>query len=80
MAQVCENCNKRRQYGHSVSHSKRRTNTTYKVNLQSRRVMDHGKSLTVKLCTKCIKLLKKREEAGVAVPFQLQYHKIAKEA
>lgn len=80
MAQVCANCAKSRQYGHSVSHSKRRTNTTFKVNLHARRVIQNGEGMTVKLCTKCIKLLKKREDAGQAVPFHLQYHKAVRES
>jgi len=54
MAQMCEYCAKRRQHGNLVSHSKRRTRTTFKVNLHARRVMENGVGRTAKLCANCI--------------------------
>ena len=44
--------------GHRVSHSKRRTNHGFKVNLQKKTFVLNGKKVTVKLCTNCIKLYK----------------------
>jgi large subunit ribosomal protein L28 len=44
---------KRKQYGHNVSHSKRRTNRVWKPNLQ-------GKKVKVKISTNAIRSLKKK--------------------
>lgn len=64
MAAKCEYCEKTRHYGHKVSHSKRRANRTWKVNLHSRRVEVDGRGRRAKLCTNCIKLLSKRQREG----------------
>ncbi|MCL4354344.1 50S ribosomal protein L28 [Patescibacteria group bacterium] len=62
MAMICDNCKKGIMHGHNVSHSKRRTNRIFKPNLQYTRVMVLGKSVRMRLCTKCIKLYKKNEK------------------
>lgn len=59
MAFKCENCTKGIMYGHNVSHSKRRTNRTFKPNLQMARLEVNGRMVRARLCTKCIKLGKK---------------------
>lgn len=59
MAMQCFMCHKGVQYGHNVSHSKRRTNRTFKPNLQSARVIVNGESKRVKLCTKCLRMYKR---------------------
>ena len=59
MAMRCSNCNKGSMYGHRVSHAKNRTNYKFKPNLQKKTVFENGKKLSMKLCTNCIKLLKK---------------------
>ncbi len=61
MAFRCDNCNKGIMYGHNVSHSKRRTNRTFKPNLQNKRIMVGGTMKRVKLCANCIKLMRKIE-------------------
>lgn len=61
MAFKCDNCNKGVMYGHKVSHSKRRTNRTFKPNLQNKRIMVDGAMKRVKLCANCIKLMRKIE-------------------
>ena len=58
MAMKCENCLKGIMYGHNVSHSKRRTNRVFKPNLHFQRVIVDGRSQRIKLCTKCVRLLK----------------------
>lgn len=62
MAFKCDNCNKGIMYGHNVSHSKRRTNRVFRPNLQSKKIMVAGVMTRVKLCTNCIKLMRKLRE------------------
>lgn len=59
MSKVCEVCGKGRMSGHKVSHSNRKANKTWDVNLQSTTLMVDGKEKSVKACTKCIKTSKK---------------------
>jgi len=61
MAMKCDNCSKGIMYGHNVSHSKRKTNRTFKPNLQYTVVKVNGKQKRVKLCTGCIKLIRKQK-------------------
>lgn len=74
MAALCDFCAKRRQYGNLVSHSKRRTPTSFKVNLHRRRVIVGGVGRSMKLCTNCIKLLRKKQKAGERTPVTLITH------
>lgn len=67
MALKCDNCSKGIMWGHKVSHSKRRTNRVFKPNIQNKKITVNGRDIRVKLCTNCIKLLKKREEDARAV-------------
>ena len=55
----CLMCRKGVQYGHNVSHSKRRTLRTFKPNLHSTKVVINGSPKRVKLCTKCLRMYKK---------------------
>ncbi len=59
MSRVCEICGKGKMSGHNVSHSNRKSNRTYEVNLQKTTINVDGKEKTVKACTKCIKTAKK---------------------
>lgn len=59
MALHCASCFKGVQYGHNVSHSKRRTNRTFKPNLQTAKVTVDGTTKRVKLCTKCLRMYKR---------------------
>lgn len=61
MALKCDNCSKGIMYGHNVSHSKRRTNRIFKPNIQNKKITINGRQIRVKLCTNCIKLLRKSE-------------------
>ena len=60
MALKCDNCTKGIMYGHNVSHSKRRTNRTFKPNIQKKTIVINGRQMHLKLCTNCIKLLRKK--------------------
>jgi large subunit ribosomal protein L28 len=58
MAMKCLNCGKGVMYGHNVSHSKRRTRKIFKPNLHTARVPVNGRTVKMKLCTKCIRVFK----------------------
>lgn len=60
MANVCAACGKGRDVGHNVSHAKNRTQRIRKPNLHTHNLkVGEGSSLKVKLCTKCLRLVKK---------------------
>lgn len=59
MAMKCMTCGKGVMYGHNVSHSKRRTRKIFKPNLHVARINLGGRSVKMKLCTKCLRMLKK---------------------
>jgi len=54
----CQNCGKGIMYGHNVSHSKRRTRRIFKPNLHKVKILVGGISKRMKLCAKCLRLLK----------------------
>ena len=56
----CANCGKGVMYGHKVSHAKNRTKRLFKPNLHFARVMIYGSIRRVRLCTKCLRMLKKQ--------------------
>lgn len=59
MAMKCMNCGKGVMYGHNVSHSKRRTRKIFKPNLHNARVQTTTGFVRLKLCTKCLRTIKK---------------------
>lgn len=59
MALACMNCGKGVMYGHRVSHAKNRTNHTFKPNLHSVRVKIGSAMHRMKLCTKCLRMVKR---------------------
>ena len=59
MSRVCEVCGRGKLSGNQVSHSNRKQNRTYEVNLQQTTIEVDGKPTKVKACTKCIKSQKK---------------------
>lgn len=60
MSKVCEICGKGKMPGNKVSHSNRKSNRQYEVNLQTVTITVDGKEKQVKACTKCIKTLNKK--------------------
>ena len=56
----CEMCGKGPQFGHNVSHSKVRTNRHWLPNIQKTTILEDGKPRSVKICTKCLKSLRKK--------------------
>jgi large subunit ribosomal protein L28 len=51
MARKCAICGKGPQYGHNVSHSKRRTNRRFLPNLQTGRVVIDGRTVCLRTHT-----------------------------
>jgi large subunit ribosomal protein L28 len=55
----CEICGKGPQFGHNVSHSKRRTNRQWQPNVQRVTVEIEGRMQKVDICTRCLRTLNK---------------------
>ena len=51
----CEVCGKGPQFGHNVSHSKRRTKTKFHPNTHRQTLVLNGQSVRAKLCTRCLR-------------------------
>ena len=51
----CRVCGKSGQFGHNVSHSKRRTNTRWLPNVHRVRLEIDGRVQRVRLCTRCLR-------------------------
>lgn len=51
----CESCGKSIQFGHSVSHSNKKTNRIWRPNIQRVKVMENGRAIRKYLCTRCIR-------------------------
>lgn len=67
MAMRCVNCGKGVMYGHNVSHAKNRTRKIFKPNLHAARVQMGTTKMKVRLCTKCLRVVKNAsQEAKVA--------------
>lgn len=58
MARLCMNCGKGVQYGHNVSHAKNRTRKVFQANLHAARVKIGSQMKKVRLCTKCLRMVK----------------------
>ena len=56
----CEICGKGRQFGHNVSHSKRRTNRSWKPNIQKVTLVVDGRPKSMKVCTRCLRTYNKQ--------------------
>jgi len=55
----CEICGKGPQFGHNVSHSKRRTNRQWHPNIQRVTVEIEGQPKKLDICTRCLRTLNK---------------------
>ncbi|WP_457560279.1 50S ribosomal protein L28 [Caminibacter sp.] len=59
MARRCEICGKGPQFGNRVSHSNRKTRHKFNPNIQNVRIEVDGEIRRIKICTSCLKSLKK---------------------
>ena len=55
MASTCDVCAKSPSFGHSISHSHRRTKRRWNPNIQRVRALVKGAPKRVNVCTSCIK-------------------------
>jgi len=55
MSNYCEICGKGEVTGNNVSHSNRRTKTSWKPNIQHVRAMVDGEVKYVNVCTRCLR-------------------------
>jgi large subunit ribosomal protein L28 len=61
VAYQCDICGKTKQFGHNVSPSERKTNRAWKPNLQVKRFQIGSNKVKMKVCTQCLRTLKKQE-------------------
>lgn len=52
-------------YGHNVSHAKNRTVRTFKPNLHKTRIMIGSNFKKMRLCTKCLRIVKQASVVAV---------------
>jgi large subunit ribosomal protein L28 len=50
----CYACDKGVAFGNNVSHANNKTRRTWKPNLQVVRTLEGGKTIKVKVCTRCL--------------------------
>ena len=67
MAMRCANCEKGVMYGHNVSHAKNRTRKIFKPNLHVARITVGSTSKRLRLCTKCLRMIKRATGQGKVV-------------
>lgn len=63
----CDNCGKGIMVGHNVSHAKNRTRKIFKPNLHKVRILVGSNFKTMKLCTKCLRMLRKNSKVKTPV-------------
>ena len=55
VAGKCDVCGKGPQFGHNVSHSKRRTNRMWQPNTHKATIVVKGAARRVNICTRCLR-------------------------
>lgn len=63
----CYNCGKGIMVGHEVSHAKNRTRKVFKPNLHPAKIMVSGRSMRVRLCTKCLRIVKGKSKRQIKI-------------
>jgi large subunit ribosomal protein L28 len=51
---ICYVCSKGVAHGNNVSHANNKTRRTWKPNLQVARIVEGGKTIKIKVCTRCL--------------------------
>ena len=64
MAGKCEICGRGPAFGHNVSHSKRRTNRMFRLNIQRATLYQGGQARKANICTRCLRTLTKPARVG----------------
>ena len=55
----CEICKKSGMSGNNVSHSNRHTKTRFMANVHKQTIVQDGKQIKLKICTRCLRSLSK---------------------
>lgn len=55
MSRKCDICGKHTITGNKVSHAKNHTRRTWRPNLLKIKTIEHGRTLTKKICTRCLR-------------------------
>lgn len=63
----CDICLKAGMTGNNVSHSNRHTKTRFMANVHKQTLVQDGKSIKVKICTRCLRSLSKSAKVRKAV-------------
>ena len=63
----CDICLKAGMTGNNVSHSNRHTKTRFMANVHKQPLVQDGKSIKVKICTRCLRSLSKSAKVRKAV-------------
>ena len=63
----CDICLKAGMTGNNVSHSNRHTKTRFMANVHKQTLVQDGKSIKVKICTRCLRSLNKSAKVRKAV-------------
>ena len=63
----CDLCLKAGMTGNNVSHSNRHTKTRFMANVHKQTLVQDGKSIKVKICTRCLRSLSKSAKVRKAV-------------
>jgi len=67
MGMQCYVCGKKTIFGHNVSHSHKLTSRNFKPNLHRIRVKIGSKRQYIRVCTKCMRKIKRGEIAGIEI-------------
>ncbi len=51
---ICYVCSKGVAHGNNVPHANNKTRRTWKPNLQVARIVEDGKTIKIKVCTRCL--------------------------
>ena len=63
----CDICLKAGMSGNNVSHSNRHTKTRFHANVHKQTLVQDGKQIKVKICTRCLRSLSKSAKVRKAV-------------
>ena len=66
-AMRCEICLKSGMTGSNVSHSNLHTKTRFKANVHKQTIVQDGKNIKVKICSRCLRSLSKSAKVRKAV-------------
>jgi len=63
----CDICFKSGMSGNNVSHSNRHTKTRFKANVHKQTIVQEGKQIKLKICSRCLRSLSKSPKVRKAV-------------